>query len=125
MLSKQLPQTAPTGDAAPPFFFPTGLSKLAAQYGGEALGVAAGELKARFSAIFGAEEGRAPGRAPGRPFRKLPLSADAVAYAALDAWAGRAIHDELARRRSPAYHDRRSSETEFSAKQSKMWNMAR
>ena len=38
MLSKQLPQTEPTGDAAPPSFFPTGLSKLAAQYGGEALG---------------------------------------------------------------------------------------
>jgi len=95
VLSKQLPQTTPTGDAAPPFFFPTGLSKLAAQYGGEALGVAAGELKARFSAIFGAEEGRAPGRAPGRPFRQLPLSADAVAYAALDAWNTWLVHAAL------------------------------
>jgi hypothetical protein len=95
VLSKQLPPTVPTGDAAPPFFFPTGLSKLAAQYGGEALGVAAGGLKTRFSAIFGAEEGRAPGRAPGRPFRQLPLSADAVAYAALDAWNTWLVHAAL------------------------------
>lgn len=95
MLSKQLPQIVATGDAPPPFFFPTGLSKLAAQYGGEELGVAAGELKTRFSAIFGAEGGRAPGRAPGRPFRQLPLTADAVAYASLDAWNTWLVHEAL------------------------------
>ena len=95
VLSKQLGPIVATGEAPPPFFFPTGLSKLAAQYGGEELGVAAGDLKTRFSAVFDAEGGRAPGRAPGRPFRQLPLTADAVAYAALDAWNTWLVHEAL------------------------------
>jgi hypothetical protein len=52
VLSKQLRQIVSTSDAAPPFFFPTGLSRLAQQCGGEALGAAAADLKTRFSQIF-------------------------------------------------------------------------
>ena len=94
VLKKELAAAAKPA-AKPPFFFPTGLSKLAAQYGGDELGVAAGDLKTRFSAIFGAEGRRDKSIAPGRPFRQLPLTADAVAYAALDAWNTWLVHEAL------------------------------
>ena len=97
MLSGDLPQpaagaataatTAPAAAAASPeFFYPTGLSRLVAKYGGDALGAELTALKSEFGAYFGAEQ---------RPFRAWPLSARALTYAASDAWCVWLVHASL------------------------------
>ncbi|KAL1515473.1 hypothetical protein AB1Y20_002097 [Prymnesium parvum] len=85
MLSGELTSIS-LSPADSPFFFPTGLSRLAYEYCGEQLGAPLMKLKAVFSAVF--ERG-------GTPFRTLPLSSAALTYAASDAWHVWLVHEAL------------------------------
>ena len=90
---KQLPVAAVGASAVPAFFFPTGLHRLAAQCGGEAIGEHIAQLKTHFSRVF--DESSGASGAEGRPFGSLPLSAEAATYAASDAWHTWLVYETL------------------------------
>ena len=73
-------------DRAGGAFFPAGLSKLTSTYCSAELSAPIAQLKSHFGAIF--DSGRSP-------FRELPLSPAAVAYAASDVWNTFLVYEAL------------------------------
>ena len=72
--------------SAAPFFFPTGLSRLAATYCSRELSAPLAALKTDFNGQFDAGKS---------PFRELPLTAAAATYAAADVWHAFLVYEAL------------------------------